>query len=163
MKYIYMYIAIIVSAFTISCSEIPNKYNAEKLTLEEIPNLPGFGWYNSEFANYRVLQEDINFMYQLDNFNPETDQILLFVQPTAACEGEQRGFPVVAKTIIEAGFKDRMVLFVTPDKNSRHPYMEDITLPKIPYYHILRNGEPFHELRFTFGNRPTQFSSIHIE
>jgi hypothetical protein len=162
MKTLNIYGFIIILTLLVSCNESPVDYNAELMTLEEIQKMPGFGWYYSDYAIYTAKQQDINDLLNPQNFNPDTDQFLVFVQPSCTCEGDHRGFPKVAKTIIEAGLGDKMILYVIPNKESRHPYMDKIDIPQIPYYHILRNGEPAYEMIFTNGNT-NQFKFLNLQ
>ena len=131
MKHIYIIISSLLTALILSCSESSVDAEATMITLSELKTSPGFEWFMPE---YNAYTPDETIAGQIEqSYNQAENKFFVFANPSCACQGTQKLFPSIVKSLTEAGIDEpNFELYSIPTSSTDHPYERWFKLNTIP-------------------------------
>lgn len=144
-KYAY-FLIILLATFLNSCQEDYN-YTAEKKTLNQIMDAPGFVTFKVDFDSYKPDTSIISEIKKL--YNPALHKLLLFVSPSCyTCNIDQKSFALFSKVIVSANIADSLYeIYSMRSVQDEFPYENLITdLNSLPSFYLLKNSVPVHSI-----------------
>lgn len=123
-----------------ACSEsTAPEDNAEKVSVQSLSSTLGFDWFSAEMTKY---QPDAAKVLELQGkYNPATDAVYLYVNPSCGCKGTQKLFPHTMRVLNDAGIKEpRVEIYSMRSATDKHPYMSFMPVKRLPTIYIVRNG-----------------------
>ncbi len=129
----------------VACSDTATAPDAIGYKIDELSNLPGYGWFQEEYNLYDVDTNKINTIRQV--FNPQEFKIIYFTRPSCSCPGSHKSFPAINKILNEAGVPiENMEFYSLNSLKSRHPYDSLFQLSYLPSFVIMKNGKAIYSV-----------------
>ncbi len=112
---------------------------AEKISIQGLSNTLGYEWFPAEMAAY---QPDAAKVSQIQTaFNPATDVIYFYVNPSCGCKGTQKLFPHTMRVLTDAAIQEqRIEIYSMRSSTDKHPYMSQLSVKRLPTVFIMRDG-----------------------
>ncbi len=139
-------LSILVLTVTVAaCTTTEPEGQAQRLTLEELTQAPGYAWFPAEMATYTPRDQ---YVQQVSaNFHADSQKVCVFVKPSCSCTGTQKLFPQIMKTLIESGVDmDRVEIWSMRSEDDGHQYESMIQIQDLPEIWILENDQPFNSV-----------------
>ncbi len=131
MKHIYIIISSLLTVFILSCSESAVDAEATLITFSELKTSPGFEWFMPEYNTYTPDESIVSQIEQ--RYNPDENRFFIYANPSCACQGTQKLFPSIVKSLKEAGVSEsNFEMYSIPTSSTDHPYERWFKLNSIP-------------------------------
>lgn len=124
-----------------SCSEATAPdYTAQKMSLQSLNTTLGYEWFPAEVSAY---QPDTAKVSQITgNFNPATDTVYFYVNPSCSCKGTQKLFPHAMRILMDAGVQESHIeIYSMRSSEDKHPHMSRMQVHRLPTIFIMRAGQ----------------------
>ncbi len=128
-----------------SCSDNNTNITAEKMTIVQLSETPGFTWIPLEMEKY--VPNDTVIQKISTTFDPATHRFIIFAKPSCSCPGKQLQTPYFFKTLNAANIPlDKCEIFTMSSLTNKHPYSEIITLDDLPTVVVLKGDVPVYTI-----------------
>ena len=123
-----------------ACSEstAPDS-SAEKMSLQSLQTSLGYDWFPREVSLYEPDTAKVRQI--MEAFNPATDMIYFFVNPSCGCKGTQKLFPQTMRILTDAAIQEPLIeIYSMRSYSDSHPHMDRMSVKRLPTIFIVRNG-----------------------
>jgi len=142
MKKLLLLIAFSLLIF--SCSEDDDSVSteAEQIDFNYLSDASGYAWFNATVATYTPYDSTIQIIQQ--KYDTSMYDVVMYVKPSCSCDGTQKKFPYLVKSLRAAGVPDSEITIYSINKHTdKHPRMNELTLTDLPTFYLYKNGVPF--------------------
>jgi hypothetical protein len=113
---------------------------AQKLTMIDLTQTPGFTWFVAEIDRYAPDTTHVNRVKASMAASPEK-KVYIFVRPSCSCRGTQRMFPQVMKTLMNAGVESsRIEVWSMKNTTDSQPYASLFSVSQLPAFFVVENN-----------------------
>ena len=132
---------IAIASITIGCvTTTEPSTEAQKLTMIDLTQTPGFTWFVAETDRYVPDTTHVNRVKVSMAASPDK-KVYIFVRPACSCRGTQRMFPQVMKTLTAAGVSsDRIEIWSMKNTTDSQPYASLFTVSQLPSFFVVQNN-----------------------
>ena len=132
---------IAIASIAIGCTTTTDpSTEAQKLTMIDLTQTPGFTWFVAETDRYVPDTTHVNRVKVSRAASPDK-KVYIFVRPACSCRGTQRMFPQVMKTLMAAGVSsDRIEIWSMKNTTDSQPYASLFTVSQLPSFFVVQNS-----------------------
>ncbi len=113
--------------------------NADKISVQGLSSTLGYEWFPAEMAAYKPDTAKVRQIQEA--FNPATDVVYLYVNPSCGCKGTQKLFPHTMRILNDATILEpRVEIYSMRSATDKHPYMDRLSVKRLPTIFVVRNG-----------------------
>jgi hypothetical protein len=134
-------LAFLITLLAISCSDNNTNVTAEKMSMNQLSETPGFSWVYVEMERYTPNDSVIQEIMKA--YDPAVHSFILFAKPSCSCPGKQLHTPYFFKTLEAANIPvDKCEIFTMSSLTNNQPYSEIITLTDLPTIVVMKGDVP---------------------
>ncbi len=141
MKRILSAIALLSLVFAVlySCDTTTPSTEAERISISDLGNNPGFSWFQGEVAAYTPDSNMVKVVASA--FQPDRQRVCIFVRPSCGCRGTQKLFPQIMKTLMAANIDMGLIeVWGMRNPSDNNPYTSVYQLQSLPTIVVMRSG-----------------------
>lgn len=161
--YYFVLLSFAFASILYSCKETTAPVqDAVKMTKAEIESSIGYEWFAPEWEIYKP---DTSIVSQINaNFDANNEQFYIFLSPSCGCKGVAKTSAQLLKVIENSDIPiNNYALYSMSGTNSKHPYMDIISLHTLPSAYYIKNGQAVYSILDTFTFYQNIASSKSIE